>query len=380
MELPKSKWEFLVQGGKFALRVPFLYLSHLRSHPINVFPLSVDMNITDRCNFRCKHCQGTIEDYKPREEIGFVTMRRVIDDMAEMHIPYLTLGGGEPLLRYDFVLQTIEYAKALGIKVGMVTNSSLLSKDKLVELVETGLHRITFPLDGADKETHDWIRMPGSFDKIMSNLTIGRDLKQEKNFRLHINTVVMRQNFRQLVAIAHIAQKFSATAFYQPVGIPPVNPFQNGTLSPSTGVEAFIINGEELSYLEPEIGKLIDFKKRHGVIGNLIWQLENIVSYNKSLQAERSLINFKCYAGFNTIRLESDGQFGSCIFKPSVGNIQNVSLMKAWLGQRYDNHRRLIKQCTRPCALLCYYPVSLISLTYEFLYLPIRWLTPLVCR
>jgi len=372
MELPKSKWEFLAGGGRFALRLPFLYLSYLRSHPIHISPLSVDMNITDRCNFRCKHCRGTVEDYRPKAEIDFATMKKIIDDMAEMRIPYLSLGGGEPLLRFDFVLQAIEHAQRAGIKVGIVTNGSLLNEDKLAELARAGLHRIAFSLDGADRETHDEIRMPGSFDKIMSDLTLCQNTKQGNNFRLHINTVVMKRNFRQVVAIAQIAKRFNANVFYQPVGIPQVYPLNNGTLSPSAGVEQFVINGDEMGPLEQEIEKLIGFKKRHGAVGSLIWQLSNIVGYYQSLEAERPPLKFKCYAGFNTIHIESDGEFGSCIFMPSVGNIQNISLKRAWLSEAYNEQRRLIKQCTRPCELNCYYPISLPGLFYEFLYLPIR--------
>lgn len=373
MELPKSKWEFWVEGSRFVLRFLFLRLSCCYSHPTHVSPLSVDMNITDRCNFRCKHCRGVIEDYKPKAEVDFAIMKNMLDDIGETHIPYLTLGGGEPLLRFDFVLQTIEYAKKHGIKVGIVTNGSLLNEEKLIELSKAGLHRIAFSLDGSNKEIHDEVRMKGSFDQIMSNLTLCQSLKN--NFRVHINTVVMRQNFRQLTEIAKIAQKFNATAFYQPIGIPQVYPLQNASLNPTTGIEPFIIKGKELDELELEIKKLIDFKRRYGVIGNLIWQLANIVNYYRGLETGKSLVKFNCYAGFNTIHLESDGEFGSCIFMPSVGSIQNISLKKAWLSQEYDKQRRLIKQCTRPCELNCYYPTSLPGLVYEFLYLPVRRLT-----
>lgn len=372
MELPKSKWEFLVEGSRFVLRFPFLYLSYSRSYPVNVLPLSVDMNITDRCNFGCKHCRGTMPDYKAKEEIDFATMKKLIDDMAEMHIPYLSLGGGEPLLRYDFIVQTIEYAKTLGIRVGIVTNGSLLDENKLVELAEAGMHRITFSLDGAEKETHDRLRMPGSFDNIMSALALCQNLRQGKRFRLHINTVVMKPNFRQLLEIAHIGRRFNATAFYQPVGIPQVYPLSDRSLSPTMGVEALVITEEDMGYLEKEIKKLIDFKKRQGVIGNLIWQLSNIVTYYRSLETGRPLAQFKCYAGFNTIHIDSDGELGSCIFLPSIGNIQNTSLKRAWLSEEYNSHRRTIKHCARPCALNCYYPISLPALTYEFAYLPVR--------
>ena len=372
MELPKSKWEFITEGSKFVFRLPFLRLSYQRNTPINVSPLSVDINITDRCNFRCLQCRGAEESYDPKGEIDSTDMKRIIRDMADMHIPYLTISGGEPLLRYDLVLETIEYAQSHGIKVGMVTNSSLLNEEKLTSLVEAGLHRIAISLDGATKETHDEIRMPGSFDKIMADLVLCQELRQRKSFRLHINTVVLRQNFRQLVEIAQIAKKFSAAVFYQPVGVPQIYPLGDTTLTPKTGIESLMVNRDNFGDLEVEINNLIDFKKRFGVIGDLNWQLSNILSYYKNLEAGKSPINFKCYSGFNTIHIDSDGEFGSCIFMPSVGNIQNFSLKGAWFSTKYGEQRELIRQCTRPCAVNCYYPISLPSLAYEFIYLPVR--------
>lgn len=372
MELPKSRWEFITAGSKFVFRLPFLRLSYQRNIPINVSPLSVDINITDRCNFRCLQCRGAETSYDPKDEIDSTSMKRIIRDMADIHIPYLTISGGEPLLRYDLVLETIGYAKSHGIKVGMVTNSSLLSEAKLTSLVEAGLHRIAISLDGANKETHDGIRMTGSFDKIMADLILCQELKQRKSFRLHINMVVLRQNFRQMEEIARIAKKFSAAVFYQPVGIPQIYSLADTTLAPTTGVESLIVNKENFSDLEVEINKLIDFKKRYGVIGDLNWQLLNILSYYKNLAAGKSLTEFKCYSGFNTIHIDSDGQFGSCIFMPSVGNIQNLSLKRAWFSPEYSEQRKLIRQCTRPCAVNCYYPISLPGLAYEFIYLPVK--------
>lgn len=372
MELPKSKWEYLTEGSKFVFRLPFLRLSYQRNVPVNVTPLSVDINITDRCNFRCLQCRGAENSYNPKDEIESADMKKIIRDMADMHIPYMTISGGEPLLRYDFVLETIEYAQSYGIKVGMVTNSSLLNEDKLTSLVDAGLHRIAISLDGATKEIHDGIRMPGSFDKIMADLILCQELRQRKSFRLHINTVVLQQNFRELVEVAKIAKKFSATVFYQPVGVPQVYNLGDVTMAPTTGIESLIVNRENFNDLEAELNKLIYFKERCGVIGDLNWQLSNILNYYKSLEAGKSVIKFKCYSGFNTIHINSDGEFSSCIFMPSVGNIQNTSLKKAWFSPEYYKHRKLIRQCTRPCAANCYYPISFPSLAYEFIYLPVK--------
>ena len=225
MELPNSKREFVIRGFQFAKRMPFLYISFPIDRPRHVFPLSVDVNVTDRCNFKCLMCRGADPDYKPKSEMSFGIMRTIIDDMRQMRVPYLTLTGGEPTLRLDFVLETIRYAGSKGIKVGMVNNGSLLNERKTRALVEAGLHRLAFSLDGATAETHDQIRMRGSYTKIMTNLAICQHLREHEGyrFRLHVNTVVMKPNVDQLVRIAEIARGFGATLLFQPVDVPQVD-------------------------------------------------------------------------------------------------------------------------------------------------------------
>jgi MoaA/NifB/PqqE/SkfB family radical SAM enzyme len=262
----------------------------------------------------------------------------------------------------------------LGIGTGIVTNGSLVNEERLLELSEAGLHRIAFSLDGTNPDVHDWLRMPGNFDRIMLLLQTCQSLKakNKSRFRVHINTIVMKQNFKQLTEIAYIAKRFEASAFYQSVGVPQVYPLAEQNLSPSTGVEPFVIRGDDLADLESEIDKLINFKKKYGVIGNLIWQLRNIVNYYRGLEVGKFSNRAKCYVGFNTIHMESDGDFGSCLFMPYVGNIQNTQLREAWASTAWDNQRKRIKHCSRPCELNCYYPISLHALAYEFLFLPIR--------
>lgn len=354
------------------LRLPFLHLSYPHDHPFNVSPLSVDINITDRCNFRCKQCRGSVDNYESLPEMDINAMRGIIDDMSRMHIPYLTLAGGEPLLRYDFVLETIKYARTRKIRVGIVTNGWLLNRAKLIELADVGLHRLAFSLDGATSEVHDSIRTQGSFDRIISSLSICSELKRKDRFRLHINTVVMKPNFRQLLDVARIAQEYGATAFYQPIGVSQKFERYDNKSNPFAEVRSLIIDNDEIGNLEVEIRKLIDFKIKRGVIGNLQWQLLNIVEYFKSLQNSTKRGNFKCFAAFNTVHLESNGDFSSCFFMPSLGNIQNMGLKSAWTDKKYTQQRKAVRMCTRPCQANCYYPISLQVLSHEFLYLPGR--------
>ncbi len=372
MELPNSKRELLLYGSSFVLRLPFLYQSYRHNHPMHVSPLSVDINITDRCNYLCKQCRGAIPNYKPKEEMTFADLQKIIDEMCIMKIPYLGLCGGEPLLRYDLVVQTVQYANKVGIKTGIVTNGSLLDENKLCELAKIGLYRMALSLDGSTREIHDYNRMPGSFDHITQILSLYRELKLDKEMSLYLFTVVMKNNYMQLLEIANIAKSFNATVFYQPVGLPQVYDQRDSENTQSTGVEQLTIHGSDLALLEKEIHKLVAFKKKYGVVGNLLWQLSNIVNYYKRLENSSLPTPFKCYTGYNSIRIDSDGAVSSCMFMPEVGNIKKAGLKEIWLSNDYNSHRKAIKQCNRPCALNCYYPVSLPGLINEFAILPAK--------
>jgi MoaA/NifB/PqqE/SkfB family radical SAM enzyme len=374
MELPKSKREFFVRSLQFAQRLPFLYHSFSKDTPIGVFPLSVDVNVTDRCNFKCLMCRGADPDYEPKPDMSIEVMRTIIDDMRKMHIPYLTLTGGEPTLRFNFILETLRYARENGITVGMVNNGSLLNERKIVALAEAGLHRLAFSLDGATEETHDRIRMRGSYAKIMANLAICKRLRQEKGyrFRLHVNTVVMGPNVGQLVKIAEIARGFGATVLFQPVDVPQVDQQAGSDPRLASSINALLVGERELAILENEIEQLLELQKRDAVVGNLTWQLRNILRYYRRLASVSDTFRFKCYAGYNTIHVDSDGKFNSCFFMSPVGDVHSTRLIDAWNSPAYTTHRTAIRKCKRPCSLNCYYPMSFGMLAYNFCYLPVR--------
>ena len=110
------------------------------------------------------------------------------------------------------------------------------------------------------------------------------------------------------------------------------------------------------------------------------WSYENLKPdepggsgyYYKRLENSSPPTPFKCYTGYNSIRIDSDGAVSSCMFMPEVGNIKKTGLKEIWISNDYDSHRKAIKQCNRPCALNCYYPVSLPGLINEFAILPAK--------
>jgi MoaA/NifB/PqqE/SkfB family radical SAM enzyme len=278
------------------------------------------------------------------------------------------------MLRYDLVLETLQYAQQKGVTVGMVTNGSLLDERRLADLAEAGLHRIAFSLDGSTPEVHDRIRVPGSYSKVLDSLDLcDRTRKaQGSDFRVHVNTVVMGPNVEQLTEIAAIAKRYEAAYLVQPVDVPQVVDQTHSDPSASASVQTLMVAASQIPVLQQQILRLLDMQRKDGVVANLTWQLQNTVRYYRQLAGLETPPRFRCYVGFNSVHFDSDGKFGSCIFMPPVGDLYKVTLREAWQGDSYADHRKAIRVCQRPCALNCYYPMSLGMLAYNFAYLPAR--------
>lgn len=141
------------------------------------------INIAHDCNLRCQYCfagQGGYGQW--RMLMSFDVARRAVDFLIAHSGPRehceLDFFGGEPLMNWHVVQQTIDYVhkqeKKHGkkIKMSLTTNGLLLDKKKVKYLTDNHISLI-LSLDGR-KEMHDRMRPgvhgEGTYDEIVKNL------------------------------------------------------------------------------------------------------------------------------------------------------------------------------------------------------------------
>lgn len=141
------------------------------------------INIAHDCNLRCQYCfagQGGYGQW--RMLMSFDVARRAVDFLIAHSGPRehceLDFFGGEPLMNWHVVQQTIDYVhkqeKKHGkkIKMSLTTNGLLLDKVKVKYLTDNHISLI-LSLDGR-KEMHDRMRPgihgEGTYDEIVKNL------------------------------------------------------------------------------------------------------------------------------------------------------------------------------------------------------------------
>ncbi len=106
----------------------------------------IAMELTNACNLKCAVCPVNSVMERPRGFMDLDMYRRVLEVNEGVQIVQLCLWG-EPLM-HPKLLDFIRIADGLGIRSYLYTNGTLLNDDLAGRLLDSGLHRILFSLDG----------------------------------------------------------------------------------------------------------------------------------------------------------------------------------------------------------------------------------------
>jgi len=151
--------------------------------------LRLHLNITARCNLRCRHCGVPPGDDADR--LSTARLRALVDELAD--------GGGEPLLRDDW-LDLVRYASAR-LKTLVSTNVTLIDDATAAQLVDSGA-LVQVSLDGATPATHDAVRGAGAYARAWQ----GIERLQRQGIGERLAVTVMGPNWQEVPAIVDLAE------------------------------------------------------------------------------------------------------------------------------------------------------------------------------
>ena len=166
---------------------------------------TANISLTNQCNFNCKHCSVNAGE-KQKDELNFAELEDLFFELKEIGINNIELSGGEPMLRKE-LFKIVKYAKERGFYVKILTNGSLLSKEKINLLEELGLDEIAISLDGTKYDFYRLLRPVSRkiFRKILRNL---RYLSKTKMYS-KINMVLIDKNLDNLQEMIHLAEMYN---------------------------------------------------------------------------------------------------------------------------------------------------------------------------
>jgi len=175
-----------------------------------VAPLMVVWNFTQACNMACKHCYqnaGRRED----GELTFDEQKRLVDTLARRDVAMIAFSGGEPLMSPTF-LPVARYAADRGMHLTVATNGTLLTQDKIAEMVDSGIRYAEISLDSTDPARHDaWRGSPGFWDRAVAGI---RNVIRAPGIKCGVAMTVARWNLADLRAMLEWCIAEGVDTFY----------------------------------------------------------------------------------------------------------------------------------------------------------------------
>ena len=172
-------------------------------------PICLTWELTYACNLECVHCLSSSGRRDPRE-LTTDEAKAVLDQLRDLQVFYINIGGGEPMIRRDF-FELVEYSIGHGIGVKFSTNGAFIDAAKARRLTELDYLDIQISLDGTDAATNDAVRGPGSYATAIAAMDHLRDAGfVERNGPFKISVVVTRQNVDQLDQFKALADAYGA--------------------------------------------------------------------------------------------------------------------------------------------------------------------------
>ena len=183
-------------------------------------PLSVQLDLTYRCNERCVHCYLDHDDHG---EMTTAEIKNLLDQMADAGVFYLTISGGEILMRRDF-FEILEHARARTFCIKLKTNGVLIRQKEAQRLRALGVESVQISIYSHRAEVHDAItKIPGSFRQSIEAIRLLR----KHGIHVVMANVLMIHNVQDYDGVKALAAELGAQFIIDPT----ITPMMDGDRS-----------------------------------------------------------------------------------------------------------------------------------------------------
>ncbi len=176
-----------------------------RKYPLN----QIYFYLTEGCNLRCRHCwiapkyQSEGNSY-PALDLDL--FKSIIEQAKPLGLVGVKLTGGEPLL-HPQIGEILDYIRTEELRLTVETNGVLCTPELARKMAACKNPFVSVSLDGADAETHEWVRgVTGCFEAALNGLQNLVDA----GFRPQVIMTIMRHNKDQMEPVVRLAERLGA--------------------------------------------------------------------------------------------------------------------------------------------------------------------------
>lgn len=200
--------------------------------PLSSEIIEISLDITGRCNLHCKHCCVSAGDSVKGADLSTKELKTIIDEITAFNPKSISISGGEPLVRSDFVELITYIRKKYTGEMELLTNGTLITRE-MARFIGTMFQSVSISTDGIDEESCAIIRGTGAFTSCMKGVQL---LKEETSCKLSLSMVVCKENEHHVRAFHAMCRELDASPIVR-------------TLSPSDRLSQ---NEDAIHFPEPE--------------------------------------------------------------------------------------------------------------------------------
>ena len=194
------------------------------------------LHVAHTCNLNCEYCFASQGKYHgDRALMSLEVAKQAIDFLIEhsgsrrnLEVDFF---GGEPLMNFDVVKETVAYCRSIEKEKGKnfrftLTTNGVLLDDEVIDFANKECHNVVLSLDGR-KEVHDRLRKTvngnGSYDIIVPKFQ--HFVERRGNRGYYIRGTFTHNNTDFTNDIFHMADLGFTELSMEPVVCPPDDPY-----------------------------------------------------------------------------------------------------------------------------------------------------------
>lgn len=178
----------------------YIYYNFTDRTELPFYPNRLYLELTNKCNFQCIMCPNG-KGLMQREKgfMDYELAKKIIDEMGP-HVNTIVLHiWGESLL-HPRIFDIINYCHRYNVKTELSTNTSLLNKDIIKNIIGSGLDKIYLCVDGITKDTYERVRKNGDFDITIKNVEDFINMKNKIGNKplVNLQIIVMKETSNEI--------------------------------------------------------------------------------------------------------------------------------------------------------------------------------------
>jgi MoaA/NifB/PqqE/SkfB family radical SAM enzyme len=315
------------------------------------YPFKIIMIPTNRCNLNCPYCPNALPrwkgEFKETDELSTKEWEKIVKEGLKLGVKeWSIIGGGEPFLRKDVVMNTIKLVKNFhDTECEVITNGTLIDENTSKKIVEFGLDRILISIDGPNEKIHDSLRrVKGAFKRatyFIKNVNKWKKMMKKEKPYIKINMVINKKNFDKINEMLLFLKGLEV----QELALHPMREYFT-----SISLNSLQLNPREKKYLTKMIEKAKELAEKTKIKLNIdmitleLNDQKKIDTFINSKLRKRIEKCF-CFEPLYNIFIDASGLANGC--SPSGKgkeelDVKKKSLREIWFSNEFEKIRKIV--------------------------------------